>query len=152
MSLANPHRSTPQPWQHTGLSRRQSLQVGAIGILGMGMNHLAGMRQAKSADGSIPKGKAKSCIFIFLSGGLAQHESFDLKPQAPDDVRGEFKPIPTSTPGLQICEHLPMLAQRSDQWSICRSLTHSTNEHSAAHHVMLTGRSQRIRSIANQIT
>ena len=142
MSLANPHRSTPQPWQHTGLSRRQSLQVGAIGILGMGMNHLAGMRQAKSADGSIPKGKAKSCIFIFLSGGLAQHESFDLKPQAPDDVRGEFKPIPTSTPGLQICEHLPMLAQRSDQWSICRSLTHSTNEHSAAHHVMLTGRSQ----------
>lgn len=69
MSGSNPHRSTPQPWQHSGLSRRQSLQVGAIGILGMGMNHLAGMRQAKSADGSIPKGKAKSCIFIFLSGG-----------------------------------------------------------------------------------
>jgi hypothetical protein len=88
-----------------------------------------------------PSGKAKSCIFIFLSGGLAQHESFDMKPDAPQDIRGEFRPIATRTPGLQICEHLPMLAERSPLWSLCRSLSHGSNEHSAGHHIMLTGHS-----------
>lgn len=123
------------------MSRRESLQIGAIGILGMGMNHLAGLRQTQAADAAPTLGAAKSCIFIFLSGGLAQHESFDMKPDAPEKVRGEFRPIATRTPGLQICEHLPMLAQRSELWSLCRSLTHGSNEHSAAHHIMLTGHS-----------
>ncbi|QDT07312.1 hypothetical protein K227x_57390 [Rubripirellula lacrimiformis] len=127
--------------QHTGHSRRSALQAGAIGILGLGMNHLAGLRQATASEGSRPSGKAKSCIFIFLSGGLSQHDSFDMKPNAPDNIRGEFKPIATKTPGLQICEHLPKLAQRSHLWSLCRSLTHGSNEHSAAHHIMLTGHS-----------
>jgi hypothetical protein len=80
-------------------------------------------------------------IFIFLSGGLAQHESFDPKPDAPEGVRGEFRPIATRTPGVHVCEHLPMLASRSHLWSMVRSLTHATNDHSAGHHVMLTGRS-----------
>lgn len=128
-------------WDHASVSRRGALQIGAIGILGMGMNHLAGLRQAQAAESASPSGRAKSCIFIFLSGGLAQHESFDMKPEAPEDVRGEFRPIATRTPGLQICEHLPMLAERSDLWSLCRSLTHGSNEHSAAHHIMLTGNS-----------
>lgn len=87
-----------------------------------------------------PRSKAKACIFIFLSGGLAQHESFDMKPNAPDNIRGEFRPISTKTTGLQICEHLPMLAERSHLWALCRSLTHPSNDHSAAHHIMLTGR------------
>jgi len=119
-----------------------AIEAGSIGILGLGMNHLAGLKQAQAASGNLAFGKAKSCIFIFLSGGLAQHESFDMKPNAPDNVRGEFKPIATKTPGLQICEHLPMLADRSEQWALCRSLTHSSNDHSAAHHIMLTGQSQ----------
>jgi hypothetical protein len=89
-----------------------------------------------------PTTTAKRVIYIFLSGGLAQHDSFDMKPDASDDVRGEFKPIQTRTPGLQICEHLPQLAERSQMWSICRSLTHSSNEHSQGHHIMLTGRSE----------
>ncbi|HIG74230.1 MAG TPA: DUF1501 domain-containing protein, partial [Bacteroidetes bacterium] len=67
--------------------------------------------------------KAKNVIYIFLSGGLAQHESFDMKPNAPKEVRGEFNPISTKTPGIQICEHLPELAKRSEQWALCRSLT-----------------------------
>lgn len=129
-------------WDHGNVSRRESLQIGAIGILGMGVNHLLGLRQAQAAEGTRPSGKAKSCIFIFLSGGLAQHESFDMKPDAPENVRGEFRPIATRTPGLQICEHLPMLAERSQLWSLCRSLTHGSNEHSAGHHIMLTGRSE----------
>jgi len=106
------------------------------------MNHLAGLQQAQASTGSLAFGKAKSCIFIFLSGGLAQHESFDMKPDAPESIRGEFKPIQTKTPGLHICEHLPMLAVRSEKWALCRSLTHSSNDHSAAHHIMLTGQSQ----------
>lgn len=127
-------------WDHV-VPRREALQVGSIGILGLGINHLVGLRQSEAADGTMPAGKAKSCIFIFLSGGLAQHESFDMKPDAPENVRGEFRPIATRTPGLQICEHLPMLAERSQQWALCRSLTHGSNEHSAGHHIMLTGHS-----------
>ncbi|MFP6762767.1 MAG: DUF1501 domain-containing protein, partial [Planctomycetaceae bacterium] len=104
------------------------------------MNHVQALRApaaAKTQDG----GRARACIYIFLSGGLAQHESFDMKPAAPDTIRGEFSPISTQTAGLQICEHLPLLAQRSEQWAICRSLTHKSNDHSLGHHIMLTGRS-----------
>jgi hypothetical protein len=72
---------------------------------------------------------------------LAQHDSFDPKPDAPDAVRGEFKPIATRTPGVQVCEHLPLLAERGQRWALCRSLTHPSNDHSAGHHIMLTGRS-----------
>lgn len=122
------------------MPRREAIQVGSIGLLGLGMNHLDGLRGANASEPAV--GKARSCIFIFLSGGLAQHESFDMKPDAPKKVRGEFKPIATKTTGIQICEHLPMLAERSELWSICRSLTHSSNEHSAGHHIMLTGRSE----------
>lgn len=131
-----------QSWLHPRMPRRAAIQAGAIGLLGLGLNHLTGLRQATSADGILPAGRAKSCIFVFLSGGLAQHESFDMKPEAPENIRGEFRPIATRTPGLQICEHLPMLAERSELWSLCRSLTHSSNDHSAAHHIMLTGHSQ----------
>jgi Protein of unknown function (DUF1501) len=127
-------------WYHSAISRRTAVQAGAIGILGMGINHLAGLRQAIASPG-FTGGKAKSCIYIFLSGGLSQHDSFDMKPEAPDNIRGEFKPISTKTPGLQICEHLPMLAERSNMWSLCRSLTHPSNDHSAGHHIMLTGHS-----------
>lgn len=129
-----------EPVHPSQYSRRTAIQAGAVGILGLGMNHLTGLRQVTAAAGSVG-GKAKSCIFIFLSGGLSQHDSFDMKPEAPDNIRGEFKPIATRTPGLQICEHLPKLAERSHLWSLCRSLTHSSNEHSAGHHIMLTGHS-----------
>ncbi|MCO6455371.1 MAG: DUF1501 domain-containing protein [Pirellulaceae bacterium] len=128
-----------QPLQHPGVTRRTALQAGAVGLLGLGMNHLEALRAEAVGASDAP---ARACIYIFLSGGLAQHDSFDLKPDASDSVRGEFQPIATRTPGLQICEHLPLLAQRSHLWSLCRSLTHHSNEHSAGHHIMLTGRSQ----------
>lgn len=130
--------------QHPRLSRRAMLQAGAIGLLGLGQNHLS-MLQAAAREAGVtaaaPGGRAKSVIYIFLSGGLAQHETFDMKPDAPIEIRGEFKPISTRTPGLQICEHLPELAKRSPLWAVCRSLTHRWNEHSQGHHIMLTGRS-----------
>jgi len=124
---------------HHPASRREVLQAGAISLLGLGMNHLTGL-PLLAAPGSAPKPRAKSVIYIFLSGGLAQHESFDMKPDAPMEVRGEFKPIRTRTPGLHICEHLPNLARISEKWSLVRSLTHGNSDHSQGHHVMLTGR------------
>jgi hypothetical protein len=128
-------------WHHVRLSRRTFVQAGAVGLLGLGMNHVEALRAAVPA-GTPGGGRARSCIYIFLSGGLAQHESFDLKPDAPAEVRGEFRPAATRTPGLQICEYLPRLAERSEDWAIVRSLTHPTNAHTVGHYYMLTGRTQ----------
>lgn len=127
--------STPE---HPRLTRRAAIQAGAIGLLGLGVNHLTGLR-ALGATSARPR--AKSVIYVFLSGGLSQHDTFDMKPEAPREVRSTFDSIATRTPGLRICEHLPRLAQCSDRWSLVRSMTHPSNDHSAAHHIMLTGRS-----------
>ncbi len=121
---------------HPTVSRRTALHAGAVGVLGLGLAELKALRAAGSGGGT-----AGSAIFIFLSGGLGQHDSFDPKPDAPADIRGEFRPIATRTPGVHICEHLPLLAARSDRWALVRSLTHKSNDHSAGHHMMLTGRS-----------
>lgn len=130
------HTHSLLPYQD--MSRRVALQAGSIGLLGLGMNHLDSLRAAESAGDKTSS--AKRVIYIFLSGGLGQHDSFDMKPNAPKEVRGEFNPIPTKTPGIQICEHLPELAKRSEDWALVRSLTHPYIEHSQGHHVMLTGR------------
>jgi hypothetical protein len=126
---------------HPIVTRRTAVQAGALGLLGLGMNHLEALRAAASPAGPAA-GKARSCIYIFLSGGLSQHESFDLKPDAPDGIRGEFRPIATRTPGLAVCEHLPGLARRSRHWAVVRSLTHATNDHTLGHYLMLTGRNK----------
>ncbi len=137
-----PDALPPQALIHSGVSRRAAIQAGAIGLLGLGMNHLTGLRAlGAAANARARQGRAKSVIYIFLSGGLAQHESFDMKPDAPLEVRGEFNPIRTSAPGIQICEHLPELAKRAHKFALVRSLTHPSNDHSAAHHIMLTGKS-----------
>jgi hypothetical protein len=125
----------PRQFDHPYLSRRTLLQAGAVGLLGLGMEHLPLLRAAGGGTG-----KAKACIYVFLSGGLSQHESFDPKPDAPAQVRGEFRPTATATPGVLICEHLPGLARRSRHWALVRSLTHSTNDHTRGHYFMLTGR------------
>ncbi|MCI0459502.1 MAG: DUF1501 domain-containing protein, partial [Gemmataceae bacterium] len=119
-------------------NRRDLLKFGigglTTGLLGEGL--IGGV----SADTLHPATSTRSVIYIFLSGGLSQLDSFDLKPHAPADIRGEFRPIATRTPGIQICEHLPLLAQRSDRWALVRSLSHPSNSHSHGHAMMLTGR------------
>ncbi len=125
---------------HPRFTRRSMLEAGSIGILGLGMNHVSALCAADVVEKELPAGRAKSVILIFLSGGLTQHDSFDPKPDAPADIRGEFNPIATRTPGLQICEHLPMLAERSQKWSVIRSLTTPYNEHSQGHMAILSGR------------
>lgn len=134
---------------HEPLTRRTMLQAGTISLLGLGSNHLAALRAATPSRVPTTEtrvasgfgfGRAKSAIFIFLSGGLTQHDSFDPKPEAPTGIRGEFSPIATQTVGLQVCEHLPMLAARSSKWSLIRSLTTPYNEHSQGHMCILSGR------------
>ena len=121
------------------VSRRTALQAGTIGMLGLGMNHLQALR-AGSTDSRSPR--AESVIYIFLTGGLSQHDTFDMNPDAPENIRGEFQTIATNTPGLRICGHLPMFAGRSDRWSLVRSLMHPNTSHEHGHTIMLTGRTQ----------
>lgn len=86
-----------------------------------------------------PAPRAKAAIVLFLQGGLSHYESFDPKPDAPSDVRGEFKPIATNLPGLRFCEHLPLLATRLQRFSLVRSVYHHTPDHIQAIHMTLTG-------------
>lgn len=118
-----------------GITRRELIQVGYSGLLGMGFpSLLAG--QAASAT-AVRRGK--SVILIFLTGAPSHVDTFDMKPEAPADVRGSFKSIATTAPGLDICEHLPMLAARADRWAVIRSMTHGLPSHEHATHMVLTG-------------
>lgn len=119
------------------LTRRDAIQAGAIGLLGLGMAEVSAMRELAGAES---RASAKSVIFIFLTGGLSQQDSFDPKPEAPDSVRGEFRPIATKTPGIEICEHLPLLAARSDRYALVRSVETNSSDHAMACHMLLTGR------------
>ena len=130
--------------QHPKFTRRDMLQAGAIGLMGLSLSDVLAMRVAANPVANatrLANSTPKSVIYIFLSGGLAQQDSFDPKPDAPDNIRGEFLPIRTRLPGVLMCEHLPKLAERIDKWAMVRSLTHPSNDHSLGHHIMLTGRS-----------
>ena len=121
-----------------GIGRREWLQIGYSGLLGLGLpSILNGRSAAKSV--SAPNSSAKSVILIFLTGAPSHIDMFDLKPEAPKEVRGEFKPIVSRTPGLLICEHLPRLAACSDKYAIVRSMTHGLPSHEHATHMVLTG-------------
>ena len=123
-------------------SRRRLLQLGSAGCLGIGLNSsLTVEGTAVAADSNSKAATAKSVIYIFLSGGMTQLDTFDLKPEAPVGIRGEFQPIATRVPGLEICEHLPKLAERSHLWSLVRTMSHPSNGHTAGHAFMLAGRS-----------
>jgi hypothetical protein len=130
------------------MPRRVFLQAGTIGALGLSMTEVAELRGAAPVrpvderHGQTETAIPKAVIFLFLTGGASQHDTFDMKPHGPAEFKGEFNPIATRTPGIHICEHLPMLAQRSQNWALVRSLSHSNNGHDAATYLMLTGRSQ----------
>jgi hypothetical protein len=128
-------------------TRRDCLQIGMAGALGIVGNtiprtqhlHAAGSRATTSF------GRAKSCIFIYLFGGPSHIDIWDMKPGAPPEIRGEFKPQPTNVPGIQITDHLPRLAQHAKQYAIIRSLSHGDSAHGSAGHAMLTGRQPKVR-------
>ncbi len=123
-----------------GPSRREVLRLGSLGLMGLTWPELLAWRNAK-ADQSAPGsfGQAKSCILLFMWGGPAHQDTWDLKPKAPAEIRGEFKPIATSVPGIEICEHMPLLAERTEKLAIVRSMTHPNVDHTASTHYLLTG-------------
>ena len=122
--------------------RRQILQAGAAGMLGLGLSGLFQAQAAGSAGAGskLPGfGKAKRCIFLFMWGGPSQLDTFDLKPNAPDNIRGPFKPIATKVPGLQIAEHFQQMAPLMDRVALIRSLHHDDPAHLSTAHATLTG-------------
>lgn len=121
-----------------GPNRRAILRAGSAGLLGLTLPQLlAGKAPAAVDDKTF--GKAKACILLFMWGGPAHQDTWDMKPDQPEQIRGEFQPISTKVPGIQICEHLPQLAQRTDKLCIVRSMTHSNADHTTGTSFMLTG-------------
>jgi uncharacterized protein (DUF1501 family) len=118
------------------VNRREFLRAGALSLFGLGLPRMLQARE--QADP--PRGRAKACILLFMWGGPAQQDTWDPKPDAPAEYRGEFQPIPTAVPGLQICEHLPRLARRADKLALIRSMTHNDVDHTSATHLLLTGK------------
>jgi len=129
-------------------TRRAAIQAGSIGMLGIGLGDVFAARNSSaSASPTDRKGTTvgqrttpKSVLFVFLNGGLAHQDSFDMKPEAPDAVRGEFEPIQTRTPTLSICEYMPKLAQLSDRYALVRSIATMSSGHEEACHMLFTGR------------
>ena len=115
------------------VSRRDFVRVGAIGGLSLG----AYLRMA--AAGEVKAAKAKSAVFVFLAGGPSHIDTFDPKPNAPAEIRGEFKPIDTSAPGVRICEHLPRLAKLADRYAIVRGVSHTLAGHELGTEYLNTG-------------
>lgn len=120
----------------TALSRRGLLQAGSLGLLGLSLPQLL-----SAEDAARSRKVAKSCILIFLEGGPSHVDLWDMKPDAPADVRGEFRPIQTRTPGVTVCEHLPQLAKEWHRFAQIRSVHHKIVDHNAGAYYMLTGRS-----------
>ena len=92
-----------------------------------------------AASTNAPQRKAKSCIIIYTWGGMSHYESFDPKPEAPAEIRGEFKHIKTATPGIHFCEHIPLIAKHSDKLAIVRSVHHKQGGHQQGMYVNMTG-------------
>jgi hypothetical protein len=100
---------------------------------------LPGLLHAETTSRQQPG--ARSCVLFLLHGGPSQLDTWDMKPDAPDNVRGEFKPIATNVPGIRICEHLPLLATQAHRYTIVRSLTHTAINHNSATYTVTTGHS-----------
>jgi hypothetical protein len=121
-----------------GFSRRDLLHIGGLGAFGLSIDTFARLSTAQSAESTSSRfGQAKACILLFLFGSPAQHETFDPKPEAPAEVRGEMGPIPTTVPGVRVCEGLPRTAQVMDRLTVVRSMTHQFPLHGVAY--ALTG-------------
>ena len=114
---------------------RRDFLHSAVGLAGLS---LPTFFQAKATTSKL-KRKAKSCIIIYTWGGMSHYESFDPKPDAPAEIRGEFKHIKTSTPGIHFCEHLPLLAKHSEKLAIVRSVHHKHGGHGSGMYVNMTG-------------
>ena len=116
----------------SGLTRRNLLQIGGAGLFGLSLENVLA---AEEASVTLPHARAKSVLFLFLFGGPSQLETFDMKPDAPSELRGPFKSVASRTPDLRICEHLGRSAAISDKYCVVRTMTHPHNDHNACHYI-----------------
>src|SRR5216684_2421235 len=126
-----------------GPSRREWLRAGGISALGLMLpdlfRHRGRVAQASPVLRDSAFGRAKSCILVFLFGAPAHQDIWDLKPDAPREVRGEFRPIASNAPGILLGEHIPRIARQAHHLAIVRSVSHPDDTHTVAMHYMLTG-------------
>jgi hypothetical protein len=115
--------------------RRDALRVGGLTALGLTLPDLCRLR----ASGASPPPRAKSCILLWLDGGPSHLETFDLKPDAPSEVRGPFRPTDTNVPGVRVCELMANTARVMDKVAVVRSVTSPLGEHGLANHYLMTG-------------
>jgi hypothetical protein len=120
------------------LSRRELLRVGGLSLLGLSSGELAPLRATFPAGAAARPGKA--CVFLFLFGGPSHIDLWDMKPAAPLEIRGEFRPQASAVPGIDLCDHLPLLARQTDKLCLLRSLTHHMNVHGPACSEVFSGR------------
>lgn len=125
----------------SSLGRRELLQVGGLGLLGLSLPALLRSEAKASAAKTLHPtfGKAKSCLIVFLNGGCSHHDTWDMKPDTPEEIRGEFKSIATNVPGIRVCEHLPLMAKQTNKYGIIRSLCHRDFNHPSGVYWMVTG-------------
>ena len=128
----------------SGVSRRDCLQIGLGTLLGGGLASALAARGFAAETLNKPAAKAKSCILVWQDGGPTHYEMFDPKPNAPVELRGEFKPIPTAVPGVLFSEHMVKLAKLLDKYTVVRSIRHDQGNHGAGNHYMMTGAPPRI--------
>jgi hypothetical protein len=122
-----------------GLARREFLRLGALGGFGLSLPTLWRSTAAAREPGQGTFGRARRCVLLFLTGGPPQHDTWDLKPQAPAEIRGELQPVATNVPGIRISELFPRLARHADKYCLLRSVTHFDSIHTSAGYTMLTG-------------
>lgn len=122
-----------------GHTRRDFIQLGLGGLLGVGMADLFRLQAAEKTAAAAKAGTNVNCILIWLDGGPSHYETFDPKPDAPSDIRGEFKAIPTSVPGIHFSEAIPNLAKVADKFAAIRSICHKDPNHGGGNHYMMTG-------------
>ena len=125
--------------QHSNrLTRRRFLCAGAMASMGFGLAEL--LRRRTLAGESHAANHDTAVILVWLTGGLSQMDTYDMKPHAPLEYRGDFRPINTNVPGIEVCEHLPLHAKIADRFTLVRSLSHGFGDHDGAHKRVLTGR------------
>lgn len=124
-----------------GVTRRDFIQLGLGGVLGLGFCDVLRLRAGEVAANPKAKlpGKNVNCILIWMDGGPSHYETFDPKPDAPSEIRGEFKPISTKVPGIQFSECVPKLAATADKFTVVRSICHKDPNHGGGNHYMMTG-------------
>lgn len=124
-----------------GLTRRNSLQLGLGALVGAGLGDMLRLQTEAAVD---PGAKKRSCILVWLDGGPTHYETFDPKPNAPKEIRGEFQPISTGIPGVHFSEHLTRLSAAAQDLAVIRSIRHNQGNHGAGNHYMMTGAPPRI--------